>query len=83
MKTLFIYLDLLGIVESVYQVPKFKVNLIEAQQKGLKENKSRHACVLRMIQRGVSKSIFPRIVEARRLGGMEYTSRSIPKEIRK
>jgi hypothetical protein len=32
MKTLFIYLDLLGIVESVYQVPKFKANLIEAQQ---------------------------------------------------
>jgi hypothetical protein len=32
MKTLFNYLDLLGIVESVYQVPKFNANLIEAQQ---------------------------------------------------
>jgi hypothetical protein len=66
MKTLFVSIDLWDIVESGYQMPESTSSLTEAQQKELKENKSKDAGALGMIQRGVSETILPRIMGATR-----------------
>jgi len=62
MKTLFVFIDLWDIIESGYQMPESTSSLTEAQQKELKENKSKDAEALEMIQRKVSETIFPRIM---------------------
>jgi hypothetical protein len=64
MKALFVSIDLWDMVESGYQIPESTSNLTEAQQKELKKNKSKDAGSLGMIQRGVSKNIFPMIMGA-------------------
>jgi hypothetical protein len=66
MKTLFVSIDLWDIVKSGYQMPESTSSLTEAQQKELKENKSKDARTLGMIQSGVSETIFPRIMGATR-----------------
>jgi hypothetical protein len=66
MKTLFVSIDLWDMVESGYQMPESTSSLTEAQQKELKENKGKDAGALGMIQRGVSETIFPRIMGATR-----------------
>jgi hypothetical protein len=53
-------------VESGYEIPESTTALTKAQKKELKENKSRDARALGMIQRGVSETIFPRIMGATR-----------------
>jgi hypothetical protein len=66
MKTLFVSIDLWDMVESGYQMSESTSSLTEAQQKELKENKSKDAGALGMIQRGVSETILPRIMGATR-----------------
>ena len=68
MKTLFISQDLWDLVESGYEEPKndeVEATWTEAKKKKCQENKKRDALALLNIQRGVSKSIFPRILGAK------------------
>lgn len=66
MQTLFRLLDAWEIVESGYEEPETTTNLYQAQQKEIKEKRRTDAGALSMIQRGVSNSIFPRIMRATR-----------------
>jgi hypothetical protein len=66
MKTLFVSIDLWEMVESGYEIPESTSSLTNAQKKELKENRSKDAGALGMIQRGVSETIFPRIMGATR-----------------
>ena len=58
MKTLFVSIDLWEMVESGYEIPESTSSLTNVQKKELKENKSKDAGALRMIQMGVSETIF-------------------------
>jgi hypothetical protein len=64
MKTLFVSIDLWEMVESGYEIPESTSTLTEAQKKELKENKSKDARALGMIQMRVLETIFPRIMGA-------------------
>ena len=68
MKTLFISQDLWDLVEIGYEAPaseQEEATWSEARKKKFKENKKKDAMALLNIQRGVSKSIFPRILGAK------------------
>jgi hypothetical protein len=54
MKTLFVSIDLWDMVESGYEIHESTFELTEAQQKELKESKSRDVGAIGMIQMGVS-----------------------------
>jgi hypothetical protein len=66
MKTLFAFIDLWEMVESGYEIPESTTALTKAQKKELKENKSKDAKALGMIQRRVLETIFLRIMGATR-----------------
>jgi hypothetical protein len=66
MKTLFVSIDLWEMVELGYEISESTSTLTEAQKKELKENKSKDARALGMVQKGVSETIFPRIMGATR-----------------
>jgi hypothetical protein len=66
MKTLFVSIDLWEMVKSGYEILESTSSLTNAQKKELKENRSKDVGALGMIQKGVSETIFPRIMGATR-----------------
>ncbi|KAK3000358.1 hypothetical protein RJ639_021395 [Escallonia herrerae] len=54
------------LVENGFTEPESTQNLIENQKKKLEEVRQKDANVLSIIQRGVTKSIFPRIIRAKK-----------------
>ncbi|XP_038979882.1 uncharacterized protein LOC120109997 [Phoenix dactylifera] len=72
MRTLFVSIDLWEIVESGYEISESSSTLTEAQKKELKENKA-----LGMVQRRLSKAIFPRIMGAK---ATKEASKTLQKE---
>ncbi|XP_073107356.1 uncharacterized protein [Elaeis guineensis] len=62
METIFISQDLRDVVENGFEVQAdMEEELIEERLKQLKENMKKNATALRIIQQGMSKSIYPRI----------------------
>lgn len=68
MQTLFISQDLWDVIENGYPVPESQEELATwtaAKQKEYKQNKQHDAKALLFIQQGVSREIFPRIMQAK------------------
>ncbi|RZB46408.1 Retrovirus-related Pol polyprotein from transposon TNT 1-94, partial [Glycine soja] len=68
MRTLFISQDLWDVIENGYLVPESQEELATwttAKQKEYKQNKQHDAKALLFIQQGVSREIFPRIMQAK------------------
>jgi len=68
MQTLFISQDLWDAIENGYPVPESQEELVTwtaAKQKEYKQNKQHDAKALLFIQQGVSREIFPRIMQAK------------------
>ncbi|KAL5719096.1 hypothetical protein ACHQM5_011921 [Ranunculus cassubicifolius] len=64
MRTLFISRDLLEYVEDGFKVPEDKTSLSSADATKLREHIKKDAKALLLIQEGVTKPIFPRIINA-------------------
>ncbi|KAK3017837.1 hypothetical protein RJ639_003347 [Escallonia herrerae] len=64
MKTIFRSMGLWDLVENGFTEPESTKNLTENQKKELEEVRQKDANALSIIQRGVTKSIFPRIIRA-------------------
>ena len=68
MQTLFISQDLWDVIENGYPVPESPEELATrttTKQKEYKQNKQHDAKTLLFIQQGVSREIFPRIMQAK------------------
>jgi hypothetical protein len=66
MKTLFVSIDLWEMVESGYEIPESTSTLTEAQKKGIEGEQKQRCWSFWDDSRGVSETIFPRIMGATR-----------------
>ncbi|KAK3001932.1 hypothetical protein RJ639_020645 [Escallonia herrerae] len=64
MKTIFRSMGLWDLVENGFTEPESMENLTKNQKKKLEEVRQKDANALSIIQRGVTKSIFPRVIRA-------------------